>query len=196
MVALFGLLLAGTLGAREPSVQVGNGVLVPPSGDWQQELSPDGTAVRFTRVYKWLGQPKGMTQMLVFADSAAPDAGDDAEAIAAQRFADEERIMREQGVAAGEYRLEDVTRGTRVVDGRTLFTMTYHKDLAVMRFGRKTEKARLLLWFPDSFPADRDFYGFLVSEIREKGAMVEEPDLARIDPIIRSFRIQEQIEPH
>lgn len=190
-VALCALLLAASaLCADAPSLRVGAGVVTPPTGDWQQELTADGSAARFTRAYKWLGQPKGSTQIVVFAQSVAKEAGDDPASVAAQFFEQEERIMREQGVAAGDYKLSKVVRGTRTVDGRQVLTLTYHKDLAVMRFGRQIEEARLSLWFPDGFATTRECYGFLISEMRQKGAMVDKADLGLIDPVIANFRVE------
>jgi len=192
--AFFALLAAGVLLAESSPLRVGNGLVAPPAGDWQQELAADGNAVRLTRTHKWLGQPKGSTQIVVFAQSAAKAAGDDPAAVAAQFFDEEERIMQEQGVAAGDYKLSSVVRGTHTVDGRQVFTLTYHKDLTVMRFGRQVEDARLSLWFPDGFADTREFYGFLVSEMRQKGAMVEKVDLGRIEPVIANFQIAQRDE--
>jgi hypothetical protein len=131
-----------------------------------------------------------MTQIVVFRNRVEPHLGDDTATIAAAFFSEEERVMREQGVAAGEYELSDVSRGTRMVAGRTLYTLEYRKALSLKRYGRKRERAQLCLWFPDDFAQSRELYGFLISELREKGALVAEADLTQIDPVIASFRIE------
>ncbi len=186
----FALLGATSALGEEQRVRVGGGSVLAPSGDWQREAAPDGSLVRFTRLHEWLGQTKGMTQIVVFRNRASAATGDDPAALAAAFLDEEERIMRELGVAAGDYALSDVVRGTRVVSGRTLHTLAYRKKLSALRFGRKRERAQLNLWFPDDFAQSRDFYGFLISELREKGALVADEDLAQIDAVITSFRVE------
>lgn len=184
----FALLSRVPANAEPPRIRLGGGSLLAPSGDWQQEAAPDGESVRFTKLHSWLGQAKGTTQIVVFRNRVAAGAGDDPAVVAAAFFDEEERVMRELGVAAGDYTLSDVVRGTRVVGGRTLHTLAYRKQLATLRFGRKRERAQLNLWFPDDFAQSRSCYGFLIAELREKGALVADADLAQVDPVIASFR--------
>jgi hypothetical protein len=186
----FSLLAARAPLAEEARIRVGGGSVSVPGEKWIVESEPDASAVRFTRRYAWLGQTKGSTQIVVFRNAVAPEGGDDTAAIAAAFFAGEERIMRESGVAAGDYELSGVERGTRVVGERTLHTFAYRKQLATRRFGRKVEQSLLCVWFPEGFPVPREFYGFLISELREKGALVEKPDLAQIDRVIEGFRLE------
>ena len=194
VVRTVGLLLATLAGLANADpgerIRIGGGVLSAPSGDWIREAAPGGESVEFTRLYKWLGQTKGMTQIIVFRNAVSPEVPDGPELIASSFLAGEERIMREQGVAAGEYELSQLKRGERMLAGRKLFTLDYRKKLSVLRHGRKAEDAQLNLWFPDDFAQTREFYGFLVSELREKGAMVAKPDLSQIDPVILSFQLE------
>jgi len=177
-------------GANQDRLRVGGGSVGAPSGDWQREIAPDGDSVRFTRVHSWLGRPKGMTQILVFRNAVDASAGDEPGPIAADFLAGEERTMRELGVAAGEYELSDVERGSRTIGARSLYSLAYRKKLSLLRHGRKEEHAILYLWFPEDFPERREFYGFLISEIREKGSLVGSDDLGQIDPIIEGFRLE------
>lgn len=184
------LLLLASLASAEERIRVGGGSLAAPGSGWQTELAPDGGSVRFTKLHQWLGQTRGSTQIVVFRNAVASDAGDDPSALAAGFFAEEERVMRESGVAAGHYELSGIERGTRVVGERTLYTLSYRKKLSMLRYGRKEEQARLCVWFPEDFPTSREFYGFLISELREKGALVAKPDLDQIDRVIEGFRLE------
>jgi hypothetical protein len=184
------LLVASVAIAEEERFRVGSGSLPAPGTGWETELAPDGEVVRFTKLHKWLGQAKGSTQIVVFRNEVAREAGDDPSAIAAAFFASEERIMRESGVAAGDYELSGIEQGTHAVGERTLYTFAYRKKLSTLRYGRKDEQARLSVWFPEDFPTSREFYGFLIAELRQTGALVTKPDLRQIDRVIDSFRLE------
>ena len=187
---LAALLLLASVASAEERIRVGGGTLSAPGGGWQVELAPDGDVARFTKLHEWLGQAKGSTQIVVFRNEVAREAGEDLEAVAAGFFAEEERILRESGVAAGHYELSGIERGTRVVGERTLYTFSYRKKLSTLRYGRKNEQARLCVWFPEDFATSREFYGFLIAELRETGALVAKPDLDQIDRVIEGFRLE------
>lgn len=115
--------------------------VVPPDRGWhiQRLDSPDEIAI--------IGQRAGPLrfQMKLMRNVISDDALKQATAkVVADDFRErEKRIMIEQGVNRGLYRLEEVTMGEETLDGLTFYTMSYS---VVADSGK--QQAALYLWFP------------------------------------------------
>lgn len=116
--------------------------VVPPDHGWRlQRFDNPAESVLITqRVGPFHFQMKIMWNVVF--DDALKQAT--AKAVADDFRELEKRIMIEQGVNRGLYRLEDVTLGEETMAGLTFYTMDY---LVVSDAG--TQRAALYLWFPE-----------------------------------------------
>lgn len=115
--------------------------VVPPGRGWhvQRFDSTAESAIIAQRAAPFQIEMKFMRN--VVADDALRQAT--AKAVADDFRQLEQRIMIEQGVNRGLYRLENVTLGEETIGGLTFYTMDY-----VLVGDSGTQRAALYLWFP------------------------------------------------
>ncbi|BDG02327.1 hypothetical protein [Anaeromyxobacter oryzae] len=165
-------------------------VPVPEGGGWGVARDPSAEAVSFRRATPAppTGSDVATTEVRVFKVPIPEDAATLGEDALADAFLEQEhRIMLEQGVARGLYRLGTVARGVETIAGRRLHTMRYETETPGPGWMPRKGQSALFLYFPPDYPARRAFYGFLIVESWEKGNMYASPDLRRIEPVIAGF---------
>jgi hypothetical protein len=162
-------------------------VVRPAGKGWDMSVDSAQTSVTFARQRSALFNPVQVTTMSVFANGIMAGMRlPDADAVAADFLAEEERIMNED-VSRGEYRLEDVRQSIDSIGGRRVHTIRFRKVMSVWKYGRWAEEAALHVWFPDDFAASRRFYCFLMSEYYLRGGLNVKVDLTQIEPLIASL---------
>lgn len=116
--------------------------VLPPDRGWhlQRFDSPNESAIITQRIGPLHFEMKIMRN--VVTDDALKQAT--AKAVADDFRELEKRIMIEQGVNRGLYRLENVTLGEETIGGLTFYTMDY-----VLVGDSGTQGAALYLWFPE-----------------------------------------------
>ncbi len=194
--------------ATAPSPQVSSGRLVDvgkfsvkaPDGEgWNIQIDKQNAAVIFVKakqsaISKLAGVIDASTLVRVFRNEVVQPKPPMSEEETADEFRNfEEKIMIEEGVNKGQYKLEDVKKGTTIVNGRKLYFLSY-KTTAGTLFGGVSPKgplraaeAVLYLYFPEHFKETNSFYCFLISETYTRPAVFS-IDLGQIIPIIRSFK--------
>jgi hypothetical protein len=184
----------------EPSIDMGNYRVSPPPGDgWQVDIEREnGTStVTFMKLKLWwTGRVLGSTLIRVFKDTVKPDSWHlSEEQVANNVRSTEEKIMIKEGVEKGIIELKDVEKETEIISGKKFYTMTYKTSMGsflggVLRQGTwRSSENKLYLYFPPNFNDEHIFYGFLIGEEYEKGALVEKVNLAQIYPVINSFEL-------
>lgn len=115
--------------------------VVPPDHGWRVQRfdNPDESAIITQRIGPFHFEMKIMRNLV--ADDALRQAT--AKAVADDFRQLEQRIMIEQGVNRGLYRLENVSLGEETIAGLTFYTMDY-----VVAGDSSTQRAALYLWFP------------------------------------------------
>jgi hypothetical protein len=101
---------------------------------------------------------------------------------------DEEEKIRRELVIKRAHDLEALEKGTTTLGGKKLYFMRYR---AVRN--RVRVDAILYLYFPENYRKLQAFYVFFASEAYLKGPY--QPDLAKIQPLIASFKASEQVVP-
>src|SRR5271169_5728433 len=178
---------------------------VPSSEDWQIQVDKERGIVIFAKekgkgmriLGQVLGGPpiiRGITLIQIFRNAVkdSPKCDLSEEEMADDYRNNEENVMLKEGVAKGEYNLEDVKKGVITIDGKRLYFMSYKAATAGSWMGAtKAVEGTLYLYFPPDFKTNHIFYGFLISESYFRKYFMT-VDLTQIYPVINSFQLKER----
>jgi len=169
-------------------------ISIPNTSDWSVTVDESKSSIEAVRTKKWwTGRILGSTLVRVFENrltdetkkSGSPDE------LARQYIASEENVLA-KAAQEGDYSLERTAKGTADIGGKKLFTLAYKiKRGKFFLSGGMSQivEAILYVWFPPEFSQTGKFYGFLISESYERGALVK-VNLEQILPIIESFSLK------
>jgi hypothetical protein len=101
---------------------------------------------------------------------------------------DEEEKIRRELVQMRAHDLEALEKGTTTIGGKKLYFMSYRAARNRVRVD-----AALYVYFPENYRKIQAFYVFFASEAYLKGPF--KPDLAKIHPLITSFKASDQVVP-
>lgn len=169
-------------------------VSVPPGEEWVVTIDQNrGTLDAEKPKIWWTGRTLGNTLISVFQNKLLPE---EKWSMSEEQVADdyrntEEQIMRE-AAQRGEYNLEEVKRTFLQIGDKKLYSMSYKsatKGSWLITGPPKDVEAVLYLYFPQNYKVTHTFYGFLISESYERGALVMK-DLDQIYPVINSFQLK------
>lgn len=166
-------------------------VVVPSSGEWQlQQDSGRGiVTMKEDPADGWF------TVISVMPGTWKPGAGNPNEdELAEHLFKEEERNMTERG-ASRQYAPRHVFHAPpTVVDGKRLHLMYYtiaqRAHIALTKESEIDINYAMYLYMPPEFAQTRVFYVFIIGCVSKIGDTSRAIDLARIMPVIESFRIK------
>jgi hypothetical protein len=101
---------------------------------------------------------------------------------------DEESKLQKELVEKELYELKEVRKGTTAIGGKKLYFMSYKAAKGQVRVD-----AVIYLYFPENYKKIQAFFVFFASEAYLKGPF--KPDLAKIHPLITSFKVSDHIVP-
>lgn len=167
-------------------------VQVPGNDEWKIVIDKEQGMVTAERLKKWwTGRILGSTQIKIFTNRllAEADWGRSEQQIADDYRDTEESVLRAAGKNE-EYALEKTGRSSAVIGQKRLHVLSYRISKGTWISGPPViVDAALYVFFPEDFRQAHTFFGFLVSESHEKGALVD-VDLEQIRPFIESFELR------
>jgi len=183
---------------KEQIIEMGSySVSVPPNksfgkffGKWDIKMDNGKRTVAFRMVRRnpLSGEFADTTLIQVWQNTIKPEGWHlSEEEIANDYRRMEEKIMKEEGVEKGQYKLENLKWDTITLGTKKLYTMNYTK-LIGKTLGGFTEKATLFLYFPPDFNKNHDFYMFLLSFLYPRGAVRTFYPTEEVHYIINSFQ--------
>lgn len=166
-----------------------------PAGDWGlAALDRSRRRVRLHQVkYEVLsGRVTVSTAIYIFEAPIAPADRTLAEERLADLYRDQEvKIMEEEGVKPGTYKLKNVRKAVETVAGYKMYSLRYGTATGVWGFGGSVSDNGLFLYFPPDFSDRRAFYGFLISKHTVTGNFESSSlDLRPLEEVIASFRLK------
>ena len=182
-----------------------------PSGqNWGIEIDKEKRIVKFQKLKIWAlsGKILGSTLILVTENKRLQDKWYLSEEEIADDYRNlEEKIMLEEGVKKGEYKLKEVKKETTIIDEKKFYTMSYKTTRGtwgemigssipagvagsplLMKAPIAVEN-KIYLYFPTDFKEKHHFFVFLISEAYERGSVIS-IDLKQIYPVINSLKIK------
>jgi hypothetical protein len=167
-------------------------VMVPPGDEWSAAIDKHRGTLDAEKLRKWwTGKILGTTLIRVFQNKVLPE---EKWSMSEEQIADdyrnaEEQMMKE-AAQRGEYKLEQVRKMSCQIGDKKLYVMSYKITKGSwLSDPPKAVEAVLYLYFPKDFKNTHNFYGFLISESYERGALVKK-DLDQIYPVINSFQLR------
>jgi len=186
-------------------------IKAPPGENWGIETDKGKGIVKFQKLKIWAlsGKILGSTLIQVMENKILQEKWHLSEEEIADDYRNlEEKIMIEEGVKKGEYKLKEVKKDTTIVDGRKFYTMSYKTTIGtwgemigssipagavgsplLIKVPIAVENI-IYLYFPPDFKEKHNFFAFLISEAYERGSVIS-IDLKQIYPLINSFKILE-----
>ena len=159
---------------------------VPQQGDWTMDTDDTTESIS---LHKATNQPYASSIMQVIKKSTDGKKGDLIEAkLAEDLIREEESKLQKEFVEIELYELKEIKKGTTVIGEKKLHFMSYHAAKNDIRVD-----AVLYLYFPENYRKIRAFFVFFASEAYLEGAF--KPDLAKIHPLITSFKASDQFVP-
>jgi hypothetical protein len=173
-------------------------IKVPPGTDWRWSIQEDKGIIRIKKVrMSVMGSmtpPVGATLIQVFESGLNEDKWHLSEEGVADNHRRIENI--ELGINKGEFELGAANSTILSLNGKTLYALSYRKHIGgVFKNGAGyggpwNEEAVFYLYFPPTFKHNHAFYGFVISEVFQRGWMgAVRPHLEQINPVISSFKI-------
>lgn len=169
-------------------------IAMPNTSDWSITVDESKSRIEAVRPKKWwTGRILGSTLISVFENRVMDETkrSGSQDELAKQYIASEENILI-TAAQDGNYTVETTARGTADIGGKKFYTLAYK-----IKRGRfflsggmpQIVEAILYVWLPQGFSQTGKFYGFLISESYERGALIK-VDLEQILPVIESFSLK------
>jgi len=167
-------------------------VILPSDGKWSLAIDKEKGILQIEKLKKWwTGKILGSTLIRVFQNKMLSDekwSKSDEEV--ADNYLNTEKHIMEEAAQKGEYNFEEVKRMSLRIGDKQLYAMSYKITKGSWLSGPPVAvDAILYLYFPHDFKDTHTFYGFLISESYERGALVTK-DLDQIYPVINSFQLK------
>lgn len=102
------------------------------------------------------------------------------------------KIMREEGVKKGMFKLRNILKTDTVISGKKFFCMDY--DQSEINIGGNHNfyaKNKLALYFPENYMEMRKFYVFHISDI--SNSMTIGMDTGQLFPVLASFKLKIEV---
>jgi hypothetical protein len=157
---------------------------VPQERDWTIDRDDTRESVSLQKTTKYPYTSSIMQVIKKTTDKKKRDLSESK--LAEDLIRDEESKLQKELVEKELYELKEVKKGTTAIGGKKLYFMSY--KAAKDEIG---VDGVLYLYFPENYKKIHAFFVFFASEAYLKGPF--KPDLAKIHPLITSFKASDQI---
>ena len=159
---------------------------IPKERDWSIDRDDTRESVSLQKATK---QPYTSSILQVIKKTTDKEKRDLSEAKLAEKLIrDEASKLQKELVEKELYEIKELKKGTTAIGGKKLYFMSYKAAKDEIRVD-----AVIYLYFPENYQKIQAFFVFFASEAYLKGPF--EPDLAKIHPLIASFKAADHIVP-